>query len=370
MRVDEQIVIDALHDIDARVPLELSNLARAGGRRRVMRRRAYVSAGVAVAVAVAVAIPLAMSIGSDEDALEPAKQQHVYPGLFAPPPAPGTQCNAGGGDEVQPTDYPDLLLLPPAGQDARALVRQQIWNCLTPHVALTALKTEGEVVTTGLVVAGPNAPTPEEVSRAGPGVQSAIPPDHLPIRGRSATEFVLPSQHATDVYWTEADGGQWHANAKGMDEAHAVELINTLILDSRAGTATLPGAAKDGWTIAPPDGTGAVSDGGLVYVDWRDQQGHAVDMTVMHGPDGVAEFAAGGPAGPYAIEGYRGPIEFVTVRGQRAAYGPGRIPVLFWQEAPNVEITLSIERADEAELRQVAESLQLTSPNDPRVSGG
>jgi hypothetical protein len=364
MNIDEQTVVDTLHGIEAAVPADFVSRVRAGGRRRVVRRRAYAAVG-AVAVA-GVATPVGLGLRGGTSKIEPA--QRVYPGLFAPPPAPGSQCNAGSGAGVSQAVHPDLLLLPPVGEPATALVRPVKWSCADPHVALTALMTHGSAVEAGLVVEGPNAPTPEEIALSGPGVGSAVSPDRLPIHGQPATEFRFANGGFTDIYWTEADGGQWHAVVRGMDEAQAVELVNRVSLDSGAGTATLPDAVAGGWTVEPSTAVDVPSDGGQMYVDWTDFRGHAVDMTVMHGPDRVDEFAAGGPAGVYRIEGYRGPVEFVSVRGHHAVLGTGGTTLLFWQEAPDVEVTLTINRGDEAEVRQVAESLVLASPDDPRIS--
>ncbi len=366
MNLDEQSVVDALHDIDATIPSDLASRARAGGRRRLIRGRIYAAAGVVALAAVATPVALALT-SSGKASIEPA-HQHLYPGLYAPPPSPGSECNSGTAGKTPAEGYSDLLLLPPAATDASALVRAQSWNCLPAHVALTALKMRGQDVAAGLVVDGPNAPTPEEVNLSGPGVHFAGQLGQLAIRGRAAAEYTWPGADHTDVYWTEADGGQWFATVSGMPRAQAVDLLDRIDLDSHAGTATLPGAASDGWTVEPSADDPARTGHGVVFANWRDPQAHKVDLTVMQGPDRVSQFAAGAPAGPYAIAGYVGPMKVITVRGHRAAYGVGRSAVVFWQESPDVEVLMSVEGADETEIQQVAESLTLASPNDPRIS--
>ena len=146
MEVDERSVVDALLEIDGAVPAGLLDRVHSGGRRRILRRRVYAALGVVVVGAVA--IPVVFALRGGDSALEPA--QRVYPGLFAPPPSPGSQCNEGTGAGLSSVAHPDLLLLPPVGQDATALVRPVRWNCADPHVALTALKTDGAAVTAGV----------------------------------------------------------------------------------------------------------------------------------------------------------------------------------------------------------------------------
>jgi hypothetical protein len=357
MEVDERSVVDALLEIDGAVPAGLLDRVHSGGRRRILRRRVYAALGVVVVGAVA--IPVVFALRGGDSALEPA--QRVYPGLFAPPPSPGSQCNEGTGAGLSSVAHPDLLLLPPVGQDATALVRPVRWNCADPHVALTALKTDGAAVTAGLVVEGPNAPTPEEVGRSGSGA------DHLSVHGQPATGFPFATTDVTDIYWTEPDGGQWRATVRGMAPVQAADLVNAVRLDATTGTATLPHAQVDGWRVDPTSDSDLPEDGGQMYVDWTDPQGHRVDLTVMHGPDRVDAFAAGAAVGAYRVVGYRGSVELVSIRGHHAVLGTGGTTLLFWQEAPDVEVTLTINHADEAEVRQVAESLVLADPGDQRI---
>jgi hypothetical protein len=366
MTLDEQAVADALHDIEISVPSDLTQRARAGGRRRLIRRRAVIGAGVVAVGAVSAPIVQAFRAGAGSR-IEPTQQQHLYPGLYAAPPTSGTQCNAGGG--AAPSTHSDLLLLPPVNQAliGSAYVRDGRWFC-NPHVALTALRLSGSSVVEGLDLEGPNAPTAEEANRVGPDQTFAGVSGKLPIDGQPALEFTITPYDHTDAYWTEPDGGQWHATVRGVSQSDAVALLDRLSLDPLAGVATLPDAERGGWTVEPAAVDPSPSDTGVVFADWHDQAGHPVDLTVTQGPDRIDQLAAGGPGGMYRIEGFIGPMQFIQVRGHLALLGMGTNKTLFWQEAPDVEVQLIVSRASEAEILQVADSLSLASPNDPRLS--
>src|SRR5581483_577783 len=115
MNLDERAITQALADIDGSVPVDLLARVRDGGRRRVRRRRGVVGAGVVAAGAIAVPVGLAATSGSGSSVAQ-TEQQNVYPGLYAAPPAPGTDCGAASGAVAAAAAYPELLLLPPAGQ--------------------------------------------------------------------------------------------------------------------------------------------------------------------------------------------------------------------------------------------------------------
>jgi hypothetical protein len=222
-------------------------------------------------------------------------------------------------------------------------------------------------VQAGIVVEGPDAPTPLEIDEAGPGVQHATPPGHSPILGQPATEFTFGNTEHRDVYWSEPDGGQWHATVSGLSQSAAVELLDGLTLESRTGSASLAGSQTN-WQVEPPAADAAASDEGALAAAWTDAEGHRATLNITQGPDRVDQFAVGAPSGQYVPEGYAGPIRLTSVRGHPAAFGPGATPTLFWQEAPDVEVSLVITGASEAEIKQVAGSLTLASPNDPRFS--
>jgi hypothetical protein len=263
-----------------------------------------------------------------------------------------------------------LLLLPPTGQPViDAYLRDDATACASPHVALTALRLDGQTVAAGLVVQGPNAPTAAEVGEAGLGVVHGTPPGNAPVLGQPATEFRFGGTNHIDAYWTMPDGGQWQATVSGMSQDAAVALLNQLNLDSKAGTASLPAPSTAGWTIEPAAADIAASDTGALYADWLDPQGHKVELTVRQGPDRIDQLAAGGPAESYSPVGYVGPVQFTTVRGHSALIGTGDLPVLFWQEAQNVQVELAATGGtiSSAELEQVANSLTLASPDDPRL---
>lgn len=371
MHLDEQALVDALHGVDAQAPPDLVSRVRDGGRRRLVRRRTFVGAGAGLVAVAGGATAVALVPGSGHG-IAPGttgpSTQAVFTNLYAAPPAAGSQCNAGEGQKATPSDYPDLLLLPPADEQLTSVnVATQSLNCLPAHVALTALKLAGGNVTQGVVVEGPNAPTAAEVDEAGPGVGHFTPPDDQPILGQPATEFQFGNTDHIDAYWTEPDGGQWRATVSGKSPGDAVSLLNQLTLDPKDGTATLADASTDGWVVEPSAADVTSPDAGVMAADWTDAQGHRVSITVTQGPDRVEQFAGGAPAGSYFPEGYVGPVEFVTVSGHRAAYGPGG-GILFWQNSSGVEVELTVADGSEAEIEQLADSLTLASPDDPRLN--
>lgn len=334
----------------------------------MIRRRAVAAVGVVAAAAAAV--PVALAVGaSGGSSIEPAQQQRIYPGLYAAPPAPGSQCNAGQGRRAATSDYPELLVLPPSTMPLTSFnIATQSLNCPPAHVALTALKLDGNAVSQAVEVEGPNAPTTREVDESGPGVHHGTPSADQPILGQAATEFGFGDSDHVDAYWTEPDGGQWHAAVKGMSETAAVALLDRLKLDSKAGTATLPDAHADGWVVEPAAADATSPSTGVMFASWTDPAGHHVTINVMQGPDRVDPFAAGGPAGAYGVEGYIGPVALATVRGHPAVVGTGSSPTLFWQESRDVQVVMTVVGGNQADAEQVAESLTLASPSDPRIN--
>ncbi|HEX3900041.1 MAG TPA: hypothetical protein VHW74_12790 [Mycobacteriales bacterium] len=371
MAIDESMLADALQTLDVDVPVDLARRARLGGRRRLVRRRSYVAAG-AVGVA-AVAVPSVLVLrGTDGGKVEPGAQsstQAVYSDLYAAPPAPGSQCQVGGGGSATLSAYRDLLLLPPEGQPVTdASVMLSTLDCPPPHVALTALKTDGDQIVEGLVIYGPNAPTPMEVGIAGPNVHFGGQAGELAVDGQPAREYTFSGSTHTDVYWSEPDGGQWRASLRGMTQQQAVDLLNQMTFDGKSGTAVPPQPTADQWTVEPAV-TDTSTSAGEMTAHWTDAEGHQVGLVVTQGPDQVDQLAAGGPAEEYAVVGYVGSMQLVTVRGHDGVIGAGESSVLFWQEAPDVEAELSITHGGASEIEQVANSLMLTAPDDSRFEG-
>lgn len=371
MTLDEKSLSDALRAIDSGVSPDLAARVRIGGRRRLVRRRSLTAVG-AVAIG-AVATPTAIAaravgphgggtfkVGSSPNATDPA--------LYAAPPAIGSECNGGYSGKDSPAAHPDLLLLPPQSADVRyAFVRNQTSACAAPHVALTAIQQHGDAIGAGLVVEGPNAPTATEDGRVGPYIDFMGETGHAPIDGQPAVEFTIQQSGHTDAYWTEPDGGQWHAVVRDMNQADAVALLDRLELDGHDGTATLPDASNDGWTVEGPVADRSADQGGTVISQWTDTQGHLVDMTVSQTSDRtIVDAIAGG-----------GSESIVTVRGKPAVLSPtggngGDGYGLIWQEDKDVLVSLSVTGGNATEIEQVAESLSLASPDDARfgLQGG
>jgi hypothetical protein len=241
-------------------------------------------------------------------------------------------------------------------------------DCPPPHVALTALKTDGDQIVEGLVIYGPNAPTPMEVGIAGPNVHFGGQAGELAVDGQPAREYTFSGSTHTDVYWSEPDGGQWRASLRGMTQQQAVDLLNQMTFDGKSGTAVPPQPTADQWTVEPAV-TDTPTSAGEMTAHWTDAEGHQVGLVVTQGPDQVDQLAAGGPAEEYAVVGYVGSMQLVTVRGHDGVIGAGESSVLFWQEAPDVEAELSITHGGASEIEQVANSLMLTAPDDSRFEG-
>jgi hypothetical protein len=363
MILDEQSVRAALRAIDVDVPVDLVGRARSGGRRRVVRRRAYVVLGVAAAVAVAAPAVHAVRAGGDS-AIEPTRQQHVYPGLFAPPPDAAPQlCASGNSDKVPPARYPDVLYLPP-GQPVRDLaVSHDTSVCPRPHYALIAvqLRDDGATFDRGLVVKGPNAPSALQMGAVGvPGVTFAGITGHSTIDGQPGIERTVPQGAAaiTTAYWTEPDGGQWQAVVRDMSQAQAVDLLNRLDIDGKRGTATLPNAAREGWSVQPAVPDRYVAGFGALNAEWTDPQGHPVSMSVAQRSE---------PPIPATVD-YAGTFEILTIRGGPAVLTTGRFPSLTWQVTPNVQVSMTMTFGSPHELVEQAERLSLTTPDDPRFA--
>src|SRR5947209_4203321 len=173
MRIDEDTLRAALHDLPHDVPDDLLDRVHHAGRRRLRRRRlaavATTTACLAAAGAGASAYLLDSGRGTGNGNATVAPAGAPAQTLYAAPPAAGADCASGSGGHAAASAQPKLLWLPRDTQVRYAFVRAYTDNCPRPHVALTMLKQDGGVVTTGVVVSGPNAPTAEQAGMEGHG---------------------------------------------------------------------------------------------------------------------------------------------------------------------------------------------------------
>jgi hypothetical protein len=364
MTIDEHLVSDALHAVEVDVAPDLAARVRRGGQRRLLRRRSVAAAGV-TAVAAA-GVPTAIALGSGSGSRQ---VQQIYPAssggpsagtvadLYATPPAAGAHCNSSYSARASATDYPQLLLMPVNQQVKYAFVRQEQATCLPAHVALTAYRSDSSAVTSGLEIDGPNAPTAAEDGREGASVEFSGDTGHLPVDGRDATEFTITSKASSDIYWTEPDGGQWHASVTGLSQAAAVALLNQVSYDGANGTASLPRSSN--WTVAPAATDLPSKDTGWVTEQWTDPQGNEVDLDMTQTPDRTDQQAA--QEGDTA--------RFVTVGGHRAVLDLAQdFAQLTWQDRPDVQARLSVSGGTADEVEMLASNLSMTTPSDPRIN--
>jgi hypothetical protein len=359
MMIDEQTLTEALHNLDVVIAPDLSARVRRDGQRRLLRRRSLAAAGAVAVGSAAVPATIALRAAVGSGALGAASgpgSDATLSELYAPPPPPGSRCTEGTSRSAAPAAYPQLLLLP-LGQDlTSAVVRAGISQCRTPHIALTLVHTAADTVTEGVVVDGPNAPTAVE-DGFGPGSNPIGDTGSLPILGVAGIEFTADGH--TDAYWTEPDGGQWHAQARGMSQQAAVALFDQLALDSHAGTATIAPGAAPGWTVAPAALDAHAGAQGTVMSEWVDSSGHTVDMNVTAEPNRIDQEAASA-----ALD-----ATLVTVNGQPGVLvADARTATLIWAPADNVEADITVNDGTSAEVEQIAASLSLAAPNDPRFA--
>jgi hypothetical protein len=361
MIVDDDAVSKALHGIETEVAPDLLSRVRQGGRRRLLRRRTYVAVSAVAVGTAAVPAGVALWPRSRAAVTTPASghQPQTVSGLYAAPPAPGSQCNSGYTAHADATTYPQLLLMPTDQPLKYAFVRDSRSTCLEPHVALTAYQlSDHDDVTAGVVVEGPNAPTPTEDGRAGPGVDFMGDTAHDQVDGQRAVEYSIPQSGDNDVYWTEPDGGQWHASVAGMPEADAVQLLDQLTFDGEQGAATFGGGADHGWTIASKT-SDLPRHNGWVTEQWTDAAGHQVNLDLTQEPSHVSVEAAR----------MAGRAKLVTVRGNDGVLvASSQSASLTWQEASDVEATLSVVDGTATEVTQLTDNLAMTTPDDPRIS--
>jgi len=355
MMIDERTLAESLHSLEMDVAPDLAARVRRGGQRRLLRRRAQVAAGVAAVGAASVPVGIAVRTQVNASHISAASDASLSD-LYAPPPAPGSTCTEGTSGAAAAAAYPQLLLLPPGQDVTYAHVRRGKSDCSPPHVALTLLHTAGDQVTRGLVLEGPNAPTAIEAG-FGPGSNPVGGTGSQPVQGSAAEEFTV-DRH-TDVYWTGPDGAQWHAEMTGVTQADAVVLLDGLTLDSHAGTATVPSSAAQDWTVAAPAADAPSGLEGSVESEWVDSNGHTVDLNVSAVPNRIDQQAATAQLG----------ATFVTVNGQRGeVVSDPRTATVGWQAGDNVEADVTVLGGTAAEAEQIAASVRLTAPDDPRFN--
>lgn len=360
MKIDEQSLSESLHSLEGEIAPGLAARVRHEGRRRLLRRRSFTAAGAIAIGSAAAPTTIAVRTHFDSNAVLGAASgpgsSATLSELYAAPPLPGSRCTQGSTAKAAPASYPQLLLLPPVNDVTYALVRRGTSECRTPHVALTLLREQGDRVTQGVLVDGPNAPTAAE-DGFGRGSVPIGDQGSQPILGAAGTEFTADGR--TDAYWTEPDGGQWHAEARGMSQDDAVALLDQLSVDSDAGTAALVSGSAHGWTVAAPAVDPPAGAVGSVLSEWVDSAGHTVDMNVSAEPTRIDQEAATA----------RLDATFVTVDGQ-----PGmlvadlRAATLVWQVASNVEADITVNGGTAEEVEQLAASVTLAAPDDPRFS--
>lgn len=356
MRIDEDSLRVALHDLPDEVPVDLVDRVHRGGRRRLRRRRLAVVATSAFLAAAGAGAGL--SLGStDHSTTTLAPAGTPVKALYAAPPPAGADCTSGNGAHADPVQLRQLLWLPQGTQVHYAFVRVSTTSCPAPHVALTLLKQDGSVVTSGAVVYGPDAPTPEQAGMAGGTRVFTGDTGHATIGGSPATEFTIDG--FTDAFWSDDSGGQWHAQVRGMSQSAAVALLDGMHYDDAAGTATLAGATGDGWTVAPAAADEADGPRGTVLVQWTLPSGHVADATVTATPSRLDQLAA--TSVPNAT--------VTTVSGHRAVLSTSmQFALVYWQPDDNVAVQVAIERGTAAEALAAAESLAVAPPDDTRIS--
>jgi hypothetical protein len=352
--LDETTISDALHEAtgDLTADSDLTAQVRSGGRRRLRRRR--IGASIAVAATVAAIVPAAIALAAGNGNRQAVS---VGGGPGSIPPAQSCTDNAsGGGYAASPTAYPQLLMLPPGQPVIYAFTNTGgAPRCsYFPHVALTLLRERGGVVTQGVEVDGPDAPSTAQYGIGGRGSTYTGTTLHPRIDGQLATAFFNSKNSATNVFWSGTEGDQWHATVRGLDPTALDRLLGRLKVDPQAESATLPGAAAAGWTIAPPAPDASGSTSGVFYALWHEGRSR-IALWVAPGPDRVDQLAAAGAT------------RFVTVHGRPAVVSGRTFAILRWQVAKNVTAFLTMTHSSQATIQQVADTIRPISPTDPRL---
>lgn len=359
MILDETTVTEALHRAtsDLTGDPDLVEHVRQGGRRRLHRRRILETAGVLV-VAAAI-VPAAIELAPNHNGkatVQIGSSPTAAVALYAAPPPAGAQCNGGHADPASDAAYPQLLMLPTDQSVAYAFTNSQTSSCAPAHVALTMLATAGNVVTRGVVIEGPNAATAAESGYGANGQNFTGETRHPQIYGQAASVLYIPAAKSATVFWTGADGSQWQASTRGLSPSAIATLLNRVQFDAQTGTASLPDAANDGWTVEPPAADATDGASGIFYSQWT-SDGSEVDLTVTQAPDRTDQTAATMPGS-----------RLVEVQGHPAALSvSSQFATLTWQPRANTAVSLMVLHGTARQVEQIAATITATTASDPRM---
>jgi hypothetical protein len=361
VKLDEATLSESLHDAtrDLAMPGDIGQVARRGGARRLRRRQ--IAAVLCTAAVVAALVPTAIALAPSGSPQAGTHVGHNSNGdLYAAPPTVST-CGAIGGNgsgAASATTYPELLMLPRDTAVRYAFANKRGVGagdgCPPPHVALTLTKASGDKTVAGAVIYGPDAPSAVQAGEVAPHETFSGLTLHPSVDGVTGIAFYIAANKSTRAYWTDPDGGQWRTQIRGLTSRQVKSLLASLQFDAAAGTAKLPDATSQGWTVQPaaPDRSGRQP--GIFYVLWHVDRTR-VAMTVTHGPDRIEQVAALAPGAQSTI-----------IRGRPAVvYRHGGN--LRWQPAKDISIYLTAYGSSPSQIVQIANSLQSISPEDPRL---
>jgi hypothetical protein len=229
-------------------------------------------------------------------------------------------------------------------------------ECPTPDPALALVRTGADGRVAGsLLVHGPFdgwAHLPE-------------PPTATMVRGVDAGIWVYDDAgiRQVDLVWTETDGASWWVVADGLDEAETRAIAEALVLDSRHGSGPAGSIPADqlpaGWEVVwqAPD---------TPEVERPDHLTWSVATTDERCGVGVTERPSAAPANAVLVEAG---TERLTVRGNDAIAVPelDGVQVLRWSEPSGIDVDVWCRDRPLADIRQLAESLELVAADDPRL---
>lgn len=320
------------------------------------RRHAVRAAGItAIVGAVAATAALLVQDGPDTSTMD--RTPHGVPHLE---PAPSWICEREDTETAVDVEAVDgLRLLPtwlPDGVDlAGAEARQVVPGCPYIEPALSLLLVDGETIRGSMTLHGPYATPPEMLS----------PPDPVNLRGVRAAITVADTGFQPPAYeltWAEPDGGHWKLTTDGIALAQLRTFAEAFILDSRPDSgpvAVLPGdALPNGWVVvyqapAQPELQSAAAERWTVTTNREE-----CSVTASSGHGDV-------PPGAYVWT--QGDL-YLRVRGHDAvARSFDNGADLRWAEAPGIHVSVYCTGQDLDTVKQIAESLELVEPGDPRI---
>lgn len=367
MTITDEQIITSLRSVadDQGVPADLVARSQLGGRRRLRGRRRLVAVAASVGVAGVVAtVVIAVQAISPSHGVQGAT---TSPDLYAAPPTgpdPCAQLSDNDGGAVAASTYPQLLMLPPGQPVTYAFTNSGgAPQCsYFPHVALTLLQSIQGTVTRSVEIDGPDAITEVQAGLQSPPdapgsvtFSDAVQIGHFAIDGHRAFIDYVAAARTAQVYWPGAHGARWHAQITGLSLEQVKKLLNQINYDEIMGTASLPQAAKSGWTVAPaaPDFSGDRS--GVFYALWHDHASR-VALDVTPGPDRIEQITVRHS-------------QLVTIGGR-----PGTLrqlgqsfEVLTWQPTANVTAHLTMTHSTADQIEQLANSISPVAPSDPRI---